>query len=408
MPGPPPFISHVDKKKTRRDVKLAVQEIKQAARPNVRSVRSGASLLVALAAGGLVAWRGVQAALGPARGDLAPSWPRPKPPSIPGEKKAKADASKPLAERAVDRPASAEVDAKAKGFVPLAKEFLARFNADECATRAQALAFVGILSLLPVLLFSLAAMGFFIPPDQASKYVHDLVAQLMPGAEAAKAADQIIQQTGLVKSAQEIMHARGWALGAGILSLLWAGMGIIKSAMIPMNAAWEVKETRTFIKQNLLSLGVFLAGGLLFVLSLLPSSGPDFVQALHVPWLGLPKHPPFLLATLLQLVFEILAVAIDVALFVLLYRMLPDAKVSWKSALFGGVIVAVLWEAFKKGFAVYLAHFGSFNKLYGAFGGLVLLVTWILYSCMILLGGAILCKMYHEHKEEGGVAQKAT
>ena len=61
------------------------------------------------------------------------------------------------------------------------------------------------------------------------------------------------------------------------------------------------------------------------------------------------------------------------------------------------------WELFKKGFALYLSHSGGSNKAYGAMGGAFLLITWIYYSCTVLLIGPILCKMYHEHCEEGGV-----
>jgi membrane protein len=406
MPRSNPFPDHIDKTQTRRDVGAAMREVRIAARPRVFSLRSGVSLLVALAAGGLVAWRGIEAGL-----QSAPNEPTPQPikprPTTPTET-ADTRPSKPLEKRAAERPKSAQATVKATGFVGMAKEFLARFNDDECSMRAQSIAFVGILSLIPVLLFALAAMGFFVSPADASRYVHELIAHILPGAQASQAADQVIQQTGLLKSAQEIMHARGWALAIGVLSLLWAGVGIINNAIPSMNAAWEVKETRGFIKLKLISLGVFLGGGLLFLLSLLPSSGPDFIQNLHIPWLGLPKHPPFWLAALMQIGFELVAWAIDIALFVLIYRVLPNTKVTSRSALVGGVVIGFLWEIFKKGFAIYLAHFGNYNKLYGAFGGLVLLVTWILYSAMTLLGGAILCKMVQERSEEGGVAQKAS
>ena len=398
--------SSVDKTRTRRDLRTALKEVRQAARPNVYSLRSALSLLIALAAGGLVAWRSVEAGLQEAPNETPPQpiLPRPTKPT----ETQNARPSKTLEQRTAERPKSAETTAKASGALGLAKEFIARFSSDECAMRAQSIAFVGVLSLIPILLFALAAMGFFIPPDQATRYVHELVAHILPGAEAARAADQVIQQTGLVKSAQEIMQARGWALAFGVLSLLWAGIGVVSNAIPSMNAAWEVKETRSFVQLNLLSLGVFLGGGLLFLLSLLPSSGPDFIQSLHIPWLGLPKHPPLWLATAMQFGFELLAWAIDIALFVLIYRALPNTTIQWRAALFGGGVIGFLWEIFKKGFAVYLAHFGNYNKLYGAFGGVVLLVTWILYSCMTLLGGAILCKMYQEHTEEGGVAQKAS
>ncbi len=410
MPARSPFHSHVDTTRTRCDLRAAVKEVRQAARPNIFSLRSGVSLLVALAAGGMVAWRSVEAGLQTDRAAAPPIpiTPRPPTPTYMESARPSDKAHKPLDERAAERPKSTETTAKATGIMALGKELLARYGADECGMRAQSIAFVGVMSLIPVLLFALAAVGFFVPPEQATRLIHDLVAHIVPGEQAMKAADHVIQQTGLAKSAQEIMKARGWVLGIGIISLLWAGIGLINNAMPSMNAAWEVKETRGFVRIKLIGLGVFLGSGLLFLLSLLPSAGPDFIQNLHIPALGLPKHLPFLLALLMQIVFEALALAVNVALFVFLYRMLPNTKVTWRSALFGGVVIAVLWEIAKKAFTIYLAHFGNFNKLYGAFGGLVLLVTWILYSCMILLGGAILCKMYHEHVEEGGVAKKAS
>jgi membrane protein len=286
----------------------------------------------------------------------------------------------------------------------LAKEFYARFTADECPMRAQALAFTGILSLGPLMLLTLAALGFLIrDPQQAADYVHRFIVQMLPGQQAEKAIDQVIAQTHILESAQTLMQGRWWAVVVGFLSLLWAALSLLVSATKSMNAAWEVQETRSFLRLRLICLGVFAGAGLFFALSLLSSSGPDMLRRLPVPWLGLPEHPPFLVATLLQIFFEALAWCLNIAMFVIIYRFLPNANVTWRAALFGGAITGLLWEVFKKGFAVYLANFGDFNKLYGALGGGVLLLTWILYTCLILLAGAILCKMYHEHKEEGGI-----
>ena len=200
------------------------------------------------------------------------------------------------------------------------------------------------------------------------------------------------------------MNGKWGAIALGVGSLLWAATGLLASASEPMNVAWEVKETRNFFQLRLTCLGVFLGSGALFLLSLAPSSGPEFLRSLNIPWLGLPKNLPWGV----DLVFWILAIVVDSAMFALIYRFLPNAKVSWREALFGGVAAGALWEIFKKAFAIYLAHFGKFNQLYGALGGVVLLVTWIWYSCIVLLLGAILCKMLHEHRKEGGVVIKGT
>ncbi len=414
-----------NRKRTRMAVHGAISEVEHAARPRLRSLKEGLSWAVALAAGATVAYRSFQAArqtgsdaAASAEADLEAERLR----HAFGEatatrmaSKANSASTKPSGTKGNGKDAdvssgtrstSAKVDG---GFASLAKELYARFNTDQGPVQAAALSFYAMLSLVPILLFALAALGFVIKsPEQAANYVHDVVTHLLPGEAASKAADQFIQQTNIVGSAQGLMRGKWWAILIGLPPLLWSAISLFVTAAGAMNAAWETQEKRGFIKLRLVALGVFLGAGLLFALSLLPTSGPDFIQRLHIPWLGLPKHPPFLIATLMQIGFELLAWAIDIAMFVLIYRFLPDAPVSWKSAATGGAVAGLLWEIFKKAFTVYLAHFGNFNKLYGALGGVFLLVTWIYYSCMVLLVGAIVCKMYHEHKEEGGVARKAT
>ena len=289
---------------------------------------------------------------------------------------------------------------KVTGIVSLAKELFQRFNSDECLTRSQALSFISILSVGPLLLFALAALGFFIhDPLQVQEYVRHLVEQTLPGKQAAEATNQIIAQTRIMESAQTLMQGKWWATIIGIASLLWAAISLFAAASEPMNIAWEVKETRSFLQLRLVCFGVFLGSGILFLISLAPSSGPSFIRSLHIPWLGLPKHIPWGI----DLLFWLLAILVNSGMFTLIYRFLPNAKTTWREAFYGGIVAGFLWEIFKKAFAVYLAHFANFNQLYGALGGVILLVTWIWYSCIVLLLGAIICKMSHEHHHEGGV-----
>lgn len=286
----------------------------------------------------------------------------------------------------------------------LAREFAERFQQDECPMRAAALAFTGVFSLIPLLLLGLAILGFLLPePGQATEYLAKFLSQMMPGQSAQRALREILQQINLEEAVQGLLKGSVWALLFGLISQVWVGTSLFVTAATPMNAAWDVTETRSFLRLRLVGLSVFAGAAALFLLSLLPSAGPDFVRRLHIPWLGLPEHVPFWVEAL----FMLLALAIDVGMFVLIYRFLPNTKVPWRVALIGGAIAGLLWELFKKGFAVYLSHFGNFNKLYGAFGGIALLVTWIWYSCIVLLAGAILCKMFYEYWIENGVKRRA-
>jgi membrane protein len=268
-------------------------------------------------------------------------------------------------------------------------------------TRAHALAFIGVLSLGPVLLFALAALGFVIhDAAQVERFVHDLVGRLLPGRQASLAANNLIAQTHILESAHTLMRGKWWAVSIGIVSTIWAAIGLFTGVADATNASWSVRETRSFVKLKLTCLGVFLGAGVLFLLSLVPSSLPSLVGRVQLPVIGaIPR------GWWIDVVSWLLAIAINAAMFTVIYKFLPNARVPWKSALFAGAIAGLLWELFKQAFAYYVAHFGNFDKLYGTLGGAVLLVTWILYSCVVLLACAIVSKMYSEHAYDGGVVR---
>jgi len=135
--------------------------------------------------------------------------------------------------------------------------------------RAQAIGVTGIY------LSATGLGGFF------GRFVTGLVAQMLPGREASDAANNLIAQTHIVESAHTLMAGKWWAAAVGVLSLLWAAVGLFVGASDPMNAAWDVRETRGFVKLRLVALGVFIGSGLLFLLSLVPSL-PVIVVALAV------------------------------------------------------------------------------------------------------------------------------
>ncbi|HZO88213.1 MAG TPA: YihY/virulence factor BrkB family protein [Chthonomonadaceae bacterium] len=416
-PGP---VERPDWKETRETIRDSIDEIRQAV--TIRDhhkgfLREAISWTLAAAAGAAILARSFKAASAPAEAEKRPrteTRPAIEAQKRPAESADSDGAGAAVAERpapesaakAPEAPAEAAQPAakhgRLQGFVELVKELAKRYSDDDNSTRAAALAFWGILSLVPILLLALAVLGFLVSPQQAAEYMRNVVAQWLPGTQAANTANQVIQETHIAQSAQGLMQGRILAVVFGVLSLLWTSISFFVTAAAPMNAAWDVKETRSFIKLRLVCLGVFLGTVILFLLSLLPSAGPNFVRNLHIPWLGLPKHIPFWIDAL----FELVAVAIDVAMFTLIYKFLPNAPVSWGAALCGGTITGVLFEIFKKGFAVYLTHFGNYNKLYGTFGGLVALVMWAYYSGIVLLIGAEISKMYQEHRHEGGVKPK--
>ncbi len=380
----------MEKRQTKQQIQEAMAEVRQAIQPNRRQKRAGKGVkegvgwLAAVGVGAAVLWNGLKQSR--KIGDVPPlplTAGKPAPPDITLDRIAG------VYEQPVELPAPPQ------GVVAIAKDLIQRFTMMEGATRGAALAFAGVFSLIPLLLFGLAILGHFITPERAVEAVQEYVGKLLPGKQAATAASAVLKEANIVGAVRGLQNLSAVSSWLGLGGVAFAVTSLFAAAADPMNKAWNVVETRNFIKLRLVGLGVFFGAGVLFLLSLLPSAGPEAIRHLHIPWLNLPQPVPGWLNFLISLI----ALPINMGMFVLIYKYLPNAKVSWYSALRAGVIIGVLWEAFKKGFSIYLSHFANYNKLYGTFGGIALLVTWIYYSCIVMLLGAAICKMIEERKE---------
>ena len=258
---------------------------------------------------------------------------------------------------------------------------MTRFGNDNGGLFAAGLAFFMVLSLAPLILTAVAVMAFFIhDPAQASEKVVGLVQGLFPKGAQKELTGYFVGRLGINGAIGKLIHGRLLAGIIGILTLLWASMQIFINASTAMNAAFEVKEKRSWVLLRAIALGMLFISGILMSLSLFLSTAPNAIARFgHSINLPLPLW-------LLSVIFEIIAVLVNAALYTNIYKFLPSADVSWKSAFIGGLTASVFWEIAKKLLASYLLK--SNSSLYGGVGDLILFILWIYYSMMILLIGA--------------------
>jgi membrane protein len=177
--------------------------------------------------------------------------------------------------------------------------------------------------------------------------------------------------------------ALGVAAIAGLLLAFWSASRGMSGLITAINIAYEEKERRSFLKFNLIALGLTLGavvGGVLAIalIAILPAA----VQLLSVgsatKWLLLLVQWPLLIV----LVMAGLA---------LLYRFGPDRdKPQWRWVTPGAIAATGLWIVASIGFTFYVANFNSYNKTYGSLGGVVILLTWLYLSALVVLLGAVI------------------
>lgn len=281
-------------------------------------------------------------------------------------------------------------------------DVFARFGRDNGGLLAAGLAFFMVLAFVPMMLVGLYMLGHLYAhrPDEALHKILDLLSkQVVPGA-AGKEVTHLMWRAGIAGDEKglhagatllNLLNGHGIAGILGILGVVWAAMQIFINGAVAMNAAWEAKEKRGWIKLRVVALGLLVAGGVLLVLSLAATGYSTAIShsrfARLVPFEGMA----------LSGLFELAAVVVSAGMYAVTYKFLPSAQVSWKAAFAGGTFAAVAWELAKKALAVYLLK--PNHSLYGELGNLIVFILWVLYSMTILLMGAEASAVYADTVE---------
>ena len=150
----------------------------------------------------------------------------------------------------------------------------------------------------------------------------------------------------------------------------------------PKKSAWII-----LLKNRLLSFGVIASLGFLLLVSLSVSA---VIEAIST---RLQAQFPELTVVALYILNIIITFVIISALFGVIFRVLPDAKIKWKDVMAGAVATAVLFMVGKFAISFYISK-SNIGTTYGTAGSLVILLVWIYYSSVILYFGAEFTKAY--------------
>lgn len=272
---------------------------------------------------------------------------------------------------------------RSKVFV-LAKRTIQQFMDDQCMNLAGAVAYFGFLSLFPLILFIVALFGQFLQSPATQDQILAQVGTYLPGA-----------RDFVLGTIQGVVEARG-AIGViSALTLLWSASGVFGAITQAINYAWDIESGRSLIKQNLLNLGLAVASGVALLVSIALTGSFHFLSAIAAPLISF--FP-------MNLVWGFVGIALpflfSLGIFALIYKLLPYTKVTWREALAGAVVAAVLFEIIKNLFAWYTQNLSNFNAVYGAMGTVAILLTWIYFSSAILLLGAELSSVVAEQRRQ--------
>lgn len=260
----------------------------------------------------------------------------------------------------------------------LAMRTTRKFLDDDCMHMAAGIAYYALFSLFPLLLGLIAILGLLIESAEVQERLLEMASQVFP------ASAEVVAQ-----NMKGVVASRG-AIGIlSLVGLLWSATAIFAAIRRSLNRAWDVERERPFLKQKLVELGMVTGVGLLFLVSMGATAFFRVaLQFLPLQLQSLEDGPWWEIAvTLFPLVFSFI-------IFALVYRFVPNAKVTWGDVWPGALLAAVLFEAGKNIFAWYLANFANYSLVYGSLGAVIAFLFWSYLSALILLLGAELAAEY--------------
>ncbi len=151
---------------------------------------------------------------------------------------------------------------------------------------------------------------------------------------------------------------------------------------------------RTFIRQNLVAIGMLLLFVVLIPLMVAASSAPAIVASLATAIPFLKQNST--IATLITTVGGILSgIIVGFILFEAIYFVMPNQKISWRNSWRGALIASVLLEVYLFAFPFYTSHF--LKGYAGVIGGGIILLLFFYYFAVILLLGAEINAFFSEN-----------
>ena len=241
------------------------------------------------------------------------------------------------------------MDEEKKNIIQLMLGFVRRANGDHVSAYAAQAAYFLIMSFIPFILFLTTLIRY---TPLSYNVVRDAIIGFVPG------------------------NLQTFVLSI-VVEVYGKGMQAITNGL---NTIYHVKETRNWLMTRIYSVFYMLLFVLAIIVTLLVLVLGNRIQVAAqrtIPILGR------LLAKVIG-ARTLLVFAVLFAVFLVLYKVLPNRKATFKSQLPGAFMIAVAWMIFSYGFSLYFEFFPSFGNMYGSLTALIMVMLW-LYVCMNLL-----------------------
>jgi membrane protein len=259
------------------------------------------------------------------------------------------------------------------------------FSKDRGELLAAALAFFTLLSIAPLIIIAVAIAGAILGEGAARQEI-----------------DRALRDTMVTGAAESVSHwvdqaraSGGLASVIGVVLLLFGASRVTSQLRSALNQIWNVRDAdeegfranvRGYLMRRLFAFAMVIASGPLLLAVFASRTALEALGG----WLSstLPAAEPVIV-----LMQPLLSLAVVASLTAVVFKVVPDTRVSWRSAWVGAALTSVLFNAGNYVVALYLARAGI-TQTYGAAASVVVVLLWLYFSAQLFLIGAEFTQVY--------------
>ena len=238
---------------------------------------------------------------------------------------------------------------------------------------AAAIAYYAFFSLFPLAILFFSCLGAFLHPSEAQERMAHLLGRYLPLAE------NLVQV-----NVSALWERRAGARLIALVSLLWTGSSVLAITSRLLDRAWGIRHRGVRrVLRRLLALPTAVLGVALLATSIAAST------ALRVFSL-LDRLSGMTVLGRIGAITFVIAVAINIVVFGLVYWVLPSKRLTFRQVLPGAVVGAIIWELAKSLYTWYLSRVRLSTIVYGSVTAIIITLTWIyITSCILLFCGEL-------------------
>ncbi|EWG12412.1 YihY/virulence factor BrkB family protein [Cytobacillus firmus] len=265
--------------------------------------------------------------------------------------------------------------------IQFGKKLGKEFKNDRATGLAAEQAYYYMLSIFPLLILLISIVPYLsLDPQKALTYLQSV----MPSDSFSVIEDNVVDI---------ITKPNGGLLTFGIIGTLWSASNGMQAFIRAMNDAFDVKESRSFIKSRLVSIGLTLGLLAAFIVAMvLPVFGKVILNFIG-NFINISDGMQILINVLRWAV----AFIIMVTVLAILYKVAPNKHFPFKQVLPGAIAATVMWQLISFGLSFYVSNFGNYSATYGSLGGVIVLMLWFFLTGLALVIGGEISALYHRN-----------